>query len=360
MSNEYKIDSDENSDYMYDMIAKIINECGPRAPGSEAERKAAELAADELEKHCDSVEIEEFQTYPRAFMGWIRLSLGFWLISFLVFLLRDLSEIIISIVCLAIGGFILLIIYEQFLSYKEWTPKIFPYKEATSQNVVGVIKPSGEVKKRVCISGHIDSAFRFNLIQYLRQGYAYFLMGGIVALLEFLIIYIVSLIYSFVPIDLSILTLLLSVIVLLVPFLFAVFFLVLGKNEKVFFGAFSKIEPYVQAVIIAITGYAILIDILFFEFVFVEPSLIKTAIFLFVLSIPSFTALFFFVSRKATPGAVDNLTAVAPCLCAAKVLKDWKDNHPELVPKNTEIVVAIVGSEEVGLRGSEAFARKHA
>ena len=206
MSNEYIIDSDENSDFMYDTIKNIIDTVGPRAPGSKAERDAAELVAKELEKYCDSVEIEEFTTYPRAFLGWIRLSLGFWLISFFIFLLSPIQPLIFSILCLGIGGFILFIIWKQFLNYEEWTPKIFPYKQATSQNVVGIIKPSGEVKKRVAYGGHLDSAFRFNLIQYTRQGYAFFLIGGIVALLAFLILYIVQLIYALLAIDLVILT----------------------------------------------------------------------------------------------------------------------------------------------------------
>ncbi|MFO8018749.1 MAG: M28 family peptidase [Promethearchaeia archaeon] len=357
-AQKYEI-SDENSDYMYNTIKKIIDEVGPRAPASDSEREAAKLCANELEDRCDSVDIEEFETYPRAFLGWIRLSLGFWLLSFLIFLLSDLNPLIISIICLAIAGFIVLIIYKQFLSYKEWTPKIFPYEKKTSQNVVGVIKPKGEVKKRVVASGHIDSAFRFNLIQYLRQGYAYFLIGGIVTLVEFLVLYILQFIYSILG-ELTILTLIVNVLIMAVPILFAVFFLVIGKSEKVFFGAFKNFDILAVIVILAITAYTILIDILFWNYIFVNPTLVKTAQFLFMLSIPSFGTLFFFVSKKATPGAVDNLTAVAPCMCIAKILDDWKEQNSDLVPDNTEVVIAIMGCEEVGLRGSEAFAKRHA
>jgi len=361
MSKEYIIESDENSDYMYNMIKNIIDTCGPRAPCSEAERKASELVAGELKDYCESVDIEEFTTYPKAFLGWIKLALGFWFISFLMFLLTPINALIFSAICLGIGFFILFIIWKQFLNYEEWTPKIFPYKQGTSQNVVGVIKPSGEVKKRVIYSGHIDSAFRFNLIQYTRQGYAYFLIGGIVALLAFLIIYIVQLVYAIINIELVIITLLLTFLIMALPILFAFFFLVLGKNEKVFFGAFSKITPFATALILAVTGYSIVIDILLWDYLFIisEITLLKTSILLFLISIPSFIALFFFASRKATPGAIDNLTAVAPCMCIAKVVKEWKEKYPELAPKNTEVVIAIVGCEEIGLRGAYAFAVKH-
>ncbi|MHA1150166.1 MAG: M20/M25/M40 family metallo-hydrolase [Promethearchaeota archaeon] len=360
MSNEYVIDSDENSDYMYNTIKNIIDTVGPRAPGSEEERKAAELVKKELENFCDSVEIEEFETYPRAFLGWIRLSLGFWLLSFLVFLLSPIQPLVFSLICLGIGLFILFIIWKQFLNYEEWTPKIFPYKKAISQNVVGVIKPSGEVKKRVTYGGHLDSAFRFNLIHYTRQGYAFFLIGGIVALLAFLILYVMQLVYALIAIDLVILTWILLFIIMALPVLFCLFFLVFGKSDKVFFGAFSQITPFAQALILGVTAYSVVIEILMFQYVFIEPTLVKNAILLTIIAIPSFIALFFFASRKATPGAIDNLTAVAPCMCVAKILKEWKEKYPELMPKNTEVVIAIVGSEEIGLRGSEAFAKKHA
>jgi len=47
-------------------------------------------------------------------------------------------------------------------------------------------------------------------------------------------------------------------------------------------------------------------------------------------------------------------------MCFGKVVKEWKDQKPEYFPKNTEVVVSIVGCEEIGLRGSEAFGKKHA
>ena len=61
---EYQIDSDENSDYMYRIVERILTEIGSRAPCSEAERKAARLIEDELGRYCDEVRIEEFTCYP--------------------------------------------------------------------------------------------------------------------------------------------------------------------------------------------------------------------------------------------------------------------------------------------------------
>ncbi len=353
--------TDEWSDYMYNTIAKIIDHTGPRAPGSPAERKAAEWVAKELEQYCDSVNIEEFKTYPRAFLGWFRIVVGLWFLSYLIFLLYPFQPLITPLVSIAIGIFILVIIWEQFLCYKEWTPKIFPYKKATSQNVVGIIKPnSSEVKKRVVFAGHLDSAFRFNLIQFIKQGYAYFLFGGIISLVAYLILYITALIYAIIAMDIIILTIILTWVAISLPFALTIFFLVFGKSDKVFWGAFAKITPAVTAFILVLTAYNVLMDIIFFNFVFIDPALLKTSILLLLNSIPSLIALFFFISNKATPGAIDNLTAVAPSMCIAKILKEWKDANHEYFPKNTEVVIAIVGCEEIGLRGSEAFGKRHA
>jgi Zn-dependent M28 family amino/carboxypeptidase len=64
--------------------------------------------------------------------------------------------------------------------------------------------------------------------------------------------------------------------------------------------------------------------------------------------------------RRAVPGALDNLSAVAPVMCIAKILKEWKENYPDLYPNNTEVQVVVTGCEECGCKGAEQFAIKHA
>ncbi len=65
-------------------------------------------------------------------------------------------------------------------------------------------------------------------------------------------------------------------------------------------------------------------------------------------------ALFFCNYRRPVTGANDNLTGCYISLAAVKYLKE---NNINL--ENTEIIVALVGGEECGLRGSKAFAKKH-
>ena len=370
LSREYVIDSDENSEYMYNTIAEIIDKCGPRAPCSAAESKASELVAERLKEYCDSVNIEKFNAYPRAFLGWIRLDIGLIVISFIMFLSfywfyllfgNILILLIGTLICLGMGLFGLLIFYKQFFNYKEWTPKFLPYKKGTSQNVIGVIKPSSDIRKRVVFSAHIDSAFRFNLQHYTKQGYAYFFIAGVIALISFIILYLIQLIFIFLTNNISvILTYILIWIILIIPIFLAFYILILGKSKKVLYGSIKNVSLIGYVLILAVTAYNLFIDILFWNYYYYNPNILKIVIWMAIKDIPVIFALFFFLSKKATPGAIDNLSAVAPVMCIAKILKDWKENHQELFPKTTEVVISIVGSEEIGLRGSEAFAKKHA
>ena len=56
---------------------------------------------------------------------------------------------VIALVCL----------FTEFLMYWEFLDPLFP--KATSCNVVGTRKPTGEVKQRIIFSGHIDSAYEW-------------------------------------------------------------------------------------------------------------------------------------------------------------------------------------------------------
>ena len=59
------------AEYVLDGAKHIIETFGPRAPGSEGERKAQEYVRGELEHCADEVRTEPFQVAPKAFMGFI-------------------------------------------------------------------------------------------------------------------------------------------------------------------------------------------------------------------------------------------------------------------------------------------------
>ena len=371
VANEYVVDSKENSDFMYDLIDKVIKEAGPRPPCSPAEKKGALLLAEELKPYCDEVKVEEFGAYPQlGVQGWPRRCSLLTMLSALIFLLTPFNPILFPLVALGIAIFSLLNVYYQYLKCEEWSPKIYPfYKQKKSQNIVGTIKPIGEVKKRVVYVGHIDSARRFNLLQYTHEGYVYFIVGGLGSLFIFPILFTIQVIFSLtgpLPDVISFF----NWVAILLPIGLSLVFLALvpisaklmseKTREKVLFGAFSKISPYTMLLLFGFIAYSLSYNLMLFNYVMTDPQFFKTDLLLILGSIPYFTAFFFFLSKDGVPGALDNLSAVAVSACVAKVLKDWKVKYPEMFPKNTEVVIALVGCEEIGDRGSIAFAKTHA
>lgn len=79
-------------------------------------------------------------------------------------------------------------------------------------------------------------------------------------------------------------------------------------------------------------------------------SLVVTSVF-----IPFYILLYFFCTFKVVvPGANDNLTGVLASVAVLKCLKDSGIRY-----ENTEVDVVLTGSEESGLRGAFAWAKKH-
>ena len=71
--------------------------------------------------------------------------------------------------------------------------------------------------------------------------------------------------------------------------------------------------------------------------------------------IPSYISILFFTHWKlVVPGANDNLTG---CVNAMAVMKYLSDNDIRF--ENTEVRAVLTGSEEAGLRGAKAYAKKH-
>ncbi|MBD3353550.1 MAG: M28 family peptidase [Candidatus Lokiarchaeota archaeon] len=359
---KYKIDSDENSDFMYNVIREIVTKIGPRPSGSENEKKTAELIKSILENYCDETHIEHFNAYPRAFLGWFKIVIPMIILSYFVYFLSDLiTPFVTSLIGLSLTLLALFILYKHFLSYEIWTPKIFPYKEKQSQNVVGIIKPKKNPKKRVVLSAHMDSCFRFSLIEYTRQGYVYFIASGILGVAQFILIHVSRLIYVLVnwP-EKSHWTYFVNWIIVIVPFFMTFFIFVMGQHEKIFYGSFRKMDKMGYITIIGCLTYSMTVVLAFYRYLMTDPTLIKSAGILMIVSVPYLVGLFFYLSKHSNNSAIDNLTAVAPCICAAKILKEYQEKYQDKFPNETEVVIAIVGSEEVGLIGSYNFAKRHA
>jgi len=285
----------EDSDYMYEIIQRIIEECGPRMPCSSQEAQSAEIIKKELEKTCDTVAVEPFSCNPRAFLGYIKIDVVLVFASFLAFFLIPLNltfywGYVMTILSFALNLIAFLIIWNEFFNYREFIDPFFKSKD--SQNVVGKIYPKEEAKRILIFSGHHDSALEFNLLTRLKLGYPILILLGI---------------------GIMILWLITSLIIVLL----------------------------------------ILVNLFYFELFFVFILTI------FIIGVPAFLGLFFFVSSgekaNTVPGAVDNLSAVAIVLAIGKYL----NSNKELIPKNTEIRLISFGCEEAALRGAFRYVSAH-
>jgi len=67
---------------------------------------------------------------------------------------------------------------------------------------------------------------------------------------------------------------------------------------------------------------------------------------------------FFFLSDKAVPGAMDDMSAVAIIDATGRYLHESRDGGG-FYPENTEVVLLATSSEEAGLRGAKRYVKKH-
>jgi len=152
--------ADNYKKYMHDLIDRILREVGPRPSCSPAERKAAKLLENEWQGVCDAVRVEPFTCNPHTFLGVLQVSAVMYLLSACLYWFCPIVSTLLM-------GAAAVMLYFEFIRYHEFADRLFPKGE--SANVVGIFKPRGELKKRVVVSGHIDSVYEFNLWLWLKQ-----------------------------------------------------------------------------------------------------------------------------------------------------------------------------------------------
>ncbi|MDR1733372.1 MAG: M28 family peptidase [Oscillospiraceae bacterium] len=273
-------------------IKKVCAATGPREAGSEAERKAQEMMAAELKSAADSVEIEPFRTAPRAFLGWIVWSV---IGGVAAAVLLNIGYALIAAVLLAL---VLLTVALEFGMYKQFIDPLYPQK--TSHNVVAVRKPKGELKRRLILCGHADSAYEWH---YTYWGYKYFKSPK-------LLIVVMALCFG-----------------------------------SIFF-TFGAAVASLLAEHGGFGGLASLAE---------RPVWLKVLSYIAaVLAVPLLGGLFFKDNKMVVMGASDNLSG---CFCSMAVQKMLADADLRL--ENTELIVLCAGNEEGGLRGAKAFCKTH-
>ncbi len=169
----------------FSLTKRIIDKIGPRLAGTKASLDAAKMLSEEIGTYTDHVNLEEFNVYKGAFLGWIRILVTCYLFA-VIFLWLQFP--IISVFLIIIS---LLILVFQFFLYKPMIDKFYPKKKGL--NVVGSVEPTFDVKNQVIISGHHDSARIFNFFIHQPSLYNLRVTGGIALIIVLLVVSITSL-----------------------------------------------------------------------------------------------------------------------------------------------------------------------
>lgn len=159
---------DENVDYTVKEITNVIKKYGPRESGNENCLAAEKHIKKEMDTFCDETRFESYKMAPKAFLQWTKLVSAAIFLAVVVCGALALSSVITMFLaqCIVCGVVFvgLFITVMEFLMYKRFMD-VF-YKKVEGHNLLGVRKPSGEVKRRIVISGHIDAAYEWRHIYY--------------------------------------------------------------------------------------------------------------------------------------------------------------------------------------------------
>lgn len=182
----------ECSNFAVREIRKVCKEVGIRPAGSEGETKGQDYVERLMTPIADEVKRETFTLSPKAFMSWALIGGVLVLISALMGILAftgvfpagsNILHALSIVFCLLAVA----VAVGEAVFYKKITDSFF--KKAESSNVICTRKATGETKRRVILSGHIDTAYE---LRYKHLGGAKFscvvAVGAAVSLLLTLIL----------------------------------------------------------------------------------------------------------------------------------------------------------------------------
>jgi hypothetical protein len=152
-------EAERYADYMYGLVDKAIREIGPRESCSEAERRLGRLFAGEVEGACREVRFEEFTCSPNAFLGFFPFLVAGYLAALALYYVLPPLSLIVTAVCVGI-------LYFEVVRYRELIDFLFPRRKG--ENVIGIVPPEGETRKRFIVSAHLDSAYEFKVWYWLK------------------------------------------------------------------------------------------------------------------------------------------------------------------------------------------------
>ncbi len=158
----------ENVEYTVKEITNVIKKYGPRESGNDNCLAAEKHLKKELDQFGDETHFEEHKMSPKAFLHFtktVAVSIIIAVIACLVLVLTNIiSFFAAQCIIAAVVGLSLFVTVMEFLMYKQFTDVLF--KKKTAHNLIASRKPTGEVKRRIVISGHIDAAYEWRPLYY--------------------------------------------------------------------------------------------------------------------------------------------------------------------------------------------------
>lgn len=164
----------ENVDYTVKEITSVIKRYGPRESGNKNCLATQKHIDKEMKPFCDETGFESYKMAPKAFLHFTKtVSVAVFLSIFVCLILAytgvfdGIGKSDFFLAQCIVGGVILvglIITALEFLFYKQFCD-VF-YKKIEANNYYAVRKPKNEVKRRIIISGHCDSAYQWRHIYY--------------------------------------------------------------------------------------------------------------------------------------------------------------------------------------------------
>lgn len=164
----------ENVDYTVKEITSVIKRYGPRESGNKNCLATQKHIDKEMKPFCDETGFDSYKMAPKAFLHFTKTVSVVCFLAIFVCLILVYTGVFSSVggadffipQCIVAGVIAvgLFITAMEFLLYKQFCD-VF-YKKIDGHNYYAVRKPKGEVKKRIIISGHCDSAYQWRHIFY--------------------------------------------------------------------------------------------------------------------------------------------------------------------------------------------------
>jgi hypothetical protein len=125
--------------------------------GTQACLDSAVTIRRDFEGCCNEVHTEDFQAHPAAFLGFIKVLVISYALG-VAFLWINLPIVAwLAVAC----GFVTIVF--EYLLYFHFVDRLYPV--ATGRNVWGTVEPMRIPDRVVVLSGHHDSAQRFNFYE---------------------------------------------------------------------------------------------------------------------------------------------------------------------------------------------------